>query len=132
MNLLLDTYIVIWALADSPQLPPQARDLILNTHNDIWVSAVSIWEVTIKHGLTHPDGTPKLPMGGGEVLDHAVRAGYHLLDITADQCASVAQLPDIHRDPFDRLLVAQALTVPLFLVTNDSTVARYHDSIIEV
>jgi PIN domain nuclease of toxin-antitoxin system len=128
LNLLLDTHIALWAITDSPRLPAQARALLLDAQNSVWVSAVSVWEVAIKHGL----GRHEMPVSGQQALEHFKSAGYELLAITPEHAAAVGDLPAIHQDPFDRLLVAQALAVPMRLVTHDQIVASYGDMVILV
>ena len=128
MRLLLDTHIALWALVDSPRLPATARLLILAPDNEVIVSAVSIWEIAIKHGLAKKN----MPVSGAEAKSWFTRAGYTLLPVTADHAALVEELPPHHADPFDRILVAQALDEPLRLVTHDPTVARYSDTVILV
>lgn len=121
MNLLLDTHVALWAIADSPALPAAGRALIADPGNEVWVSAVSVWEIAIKHALGRGD----MPLSGEEALHWFGEAGYRLLSITAAHAAAVGALPPHHQDPFDRLLVAQARAEPLRLVTHDAAVARY-------
>lgn len=128
MKLLLDTHIALWALVDSPRLPAQARDLILSPANSVTVSTTSVWEIAIKHSLGRGD----MPISGQESLAYFRQAGYELLPIRPEHAAAVENLPPHHRDPFDRLLVAQALLEPLRLLTNDTNVARYSDTVILV
>jgi PIN domain nuclease of toxin-antitoxin system len=126
VRLLLDTHIALWAITDDPLLPRQARDLILDADNDVFVSVASIWEVAIKHAL----GRERMPVSGKEAKFWFSKAGYQILPIQADHAEAVEDLPLIHADPFDRLLVSQALCEPLRLITHDRTVARYNDSIL--
>lgn len=126
MRLLLDTHIALWAIADSPRLSAQARQLILAPANTIYVSAASIWEIAIKHGLGRGD----MPISGAQSIGYFQAAGYRLLSVQPEHAAAVETLPPIHADPFDRLLVAQALTEPLRLITRDETVARYGATIL--
>ena len=128
MRLLLDTHIALWAITDSPKLPVAARDLILSPSAEIYVSAASIWEIAIKHNLNRGN----MPVSGTEASRYFSEAGYMLLSITAEHAAATENLPMHHADPFDRLLVAQALTEPLRLVTHDSMVKRYSDGILWV
>lgn len=128
MNLLLDTHVALWAITDNPNLSAPARDLILAPRSAVWVSAVSVWEITIKHRLGRGD----MPVSGQNALGYFRQAGYRLLAIEPDHAAAVETLPDHHQDPFDRLLVAQALIEPMRLLTHDATVARYSDTIIHV
>lgn len=128
MRLLLDTHIALWAITDSPKLSAQARNLILSPENEIYVSAASVWEIAIKHSL----GRHTIPISGEKARRHFADAGYLPLPITDQHAAAVETLPSIHADPFDRMLVAQALTEPLKLVTHDATVAGYSDGILLV
>jgi PIN domain nuclease of toxin-antitoxin system len=127
MNLLLDTHVALWAITDSPRLSGRARDLILAPRSTVWISAATIWEISIKHGLGRGD----MPVsGGGPGLLPSGRL--RLLPIEPEHAAAVEGLPTHHADPFDRLLVAQALVEPLRLLTHDATVARYSDTIVLV
>lgn len=128
MNLLLDTHVALWAITDSPKLPLTARDLILAPRAIVWVSTVSLWEISIKHGLGRGD----MPVSGHEALGYFRQAGYRLLAIEPEHTIAIEKLPPHHQDPFDRLLVAQALVEPMRLLTHDATVARYSDTIIYV
>jgi PIN domain nuclease of toxin-antitoxin system len=128
VRLLLDTHIALWALVDSPRLPAKARLLILALDNEVVFSAASVWEIAIKHGLSKKN----MPVSGAEARSWFLRAGYALLPVTADHAALVEELPPHHADPFDRILVAQALAEPLRLVTHDPTVARYSDTVLLV
>jgi len=128
MQLLLDTHVVLWALADDPDLPDRARTLISDERNTVWVSAVSIWEIAIKHALGRGD----MPISGEDALGYCRSAGYRWLDMRPEHAAAIESLPPIHGDPFDRLLVAQARFEPMRLLTHDRTVARYDASILLV
>ena len=128
MNLLLDTHIALWAITDSPRLSAQAREWIESPRATVWVSAATVWEIAIKHGLGRGD----MPVSGQEALDYFRQSGYRLLAVQSERAAVVETLPAHHADPFDRILIAQALTEPMRLLTHDSTVARYLDTIIQV
>jgi PIN domain nuclease of toxin-antitoxin system len=125
MRLLLDTHILLWALTDDPRLSTCARELLLDPANDAFFSAASVWEIAIKDAL-RPADMP-IPAGHAARLFH--EAGYEELPISSAHAAFVETLPTIHADPFDRLLVAQAMSEPLRLVTRDKTVASYNDNI---
>ena len=131
MKLLLDTHIALWAIADSPRLSAKARDLIDNAENDVVVSAATIWEIAIKHALAR-GGPNDMPISGQEALGYFREAGFVLLEVAAAHAAAVETLPLLNADPFDRLLVAQALLEPLRLLTHDSRVAAYSDLAIVV
>lgn len=128
MNLLLDTHVALWAIADSPRLTSDARRLIESPRATVWVSVASIWEIAIKHSLGRGD----MPVSGEDALGYFRDSGYRLLAIEAEHAAAVGTLAPHHQDPFDRLLVAQALVEPMRLMTHDATVARYSDTIIRV
>jgi PIN domain nuclease of toxin-antitoxin system len=131
MRLLLDTHVALWAIADSPRLSAKARELIDDADNEVLVSAATIWEISIKHALAR--GTPNdMPISGQEALGYFLDAGFMLLDISPRHAASVETLPSLHADPFDRLLIAQALATPLRLLTHDAKVAAYSDLAIAV
>ena len=128
MNLLLDRHVALWAITDSPRLSSRARELIESPRSNIWVSVASVWEIAIKHSLGRGD----MPVSGLDAARYFRESGYRLLPIEAEHAAAVEELPAHHQDPFDRLLVAQALTEPMRLMTHDPQVARYSDTIIEV
>jgi PIN domain nuclease of toxin-antitoxin system len=131
VRLLLDTHIALWAIVNDARLPAKARRLIADAENTVIVSAVSVWEIAIKHAL--PRGTRNdIPISGTEALKYFTAAGYEMLAITAAHAAAVDGLPTPHGDPFDRLLVAQAITEPLRLLTHDKRVAEFGDTIILV
>lgn len=128
MNLLLDTHVALWAITDSPKLNQQARDLLQSPNASLWVSAASVWEISIKHAL----GKGGMPISGEEALAYFRDSGYGLLAIEAEHAVAVEALPLHHQDPFDRILVAQALVEPMRLITHDATVALYSDTIIKI
>jgi PIN domain nuclease of toxin-antitoxin system len=128
MNLLLDTHVALWAITDSPQLPQKARDLIQAPKTTVWVSAASIWEIAIKCGLGRGD----MPVSGQDAVRYFQESGYRFLPIDVEHALAVESLPAHHQDPFDRILVAQALVEPMRLMTHDPLVARYSDTVIEV
>lgn len=118
MNLLLDTHVLLWWLADADELTLPAREAIRDPERLVYVSAVSIWEITIKQAL----GKLKAP----RALPDVIRAQpFEPLQMTVDHAFKVAELPDHHRDPFDRLLIAQCLVDGLTLVTRDAVIAKY-------
>lgn len=121
MNLLLDTHLLLWAAATPERLSKEATDLIQNPGNRLYFSAVSIWEISIKQGLEWADFRvdPALLRRG------LVENGYDELTMTSTHAIEIAHLPAIHKDPFDRMLVAQAGSEGLLLLTSDTLVARY-------
>ena len=128
MNLLLDTHVALWAIVDSPQLAAKARELIQSPKTTVWVSAASLWEIAIKHQLARGD----MPISGQDALRYFRESGYRLLAIEPEHAIAVEGLPSHHSDPFDRILIAQALVEPMRLMTHDTTVTRYSDTIIAV
>ena len=127
MKLLLDTHVAIWAVAYSPRLPTTVTDLIRDTGNEIFVSVVTVWEIAIKRAL----GKRSAPhFSAAQAVGYFRGSGYRLLDVSAEHAVGVESLPHLHADPFDRLLVAQAMAEPLRLLTRDAKVAAYSDSII--
>lgn len=128
MNVLLDTHVALWAIVNSPKLSETARDIILAQNSNLFVSAASVWEIGIKHALQRGD----MPVSAKAARQYFRQAGYQILAVEADHTVAVETLPLHHQDPFDRLLVAQALVEPLRLITHDRQVARYSDTIILV
>jgi PIN domain nuclease of toxin-antitoxin system len=128
VNVLLDTHIALWAIQDSPSLTSAAREIILAPAHTIYVSTATIWEISIKFSLGRGD----LPIGGKEALAYFREAGYRILTIEPEHAVEVQNLPTHHKDPFDRLLVAQALTEPMRLLTQDPLVALYSDTVMLV
>ena len=121
MSLLLDTHVLLWAAGVPDRLPAAARTLIENPATELVYSAASLWEVAIKNGLGRADFSvdPRLLRRG--LLEN----GYTELAVTGAHAVAVDALPPIHKDPFDRLLVAQAQIEGVTLVTADEVVGRY-------
>nr|WP_282571419.1 type II toxin-antitoxin system VapC family toxin [Methylonatrum kenyense] len=119
--MLLDTHLLLWVAIDSDRLTPDTRALISNENHRLWFSAASIWEIGIKAGLGRKDFV---------VDPHVLKRGlvendYAELQISAAHALAAAQLPAIHRDPFDRMLVAQATYEGFVLLTADRIVTQY-------
>jgi PIN domain nuclease of toxin-antitoxin system len=123
MRLLLDTHIAIWAIRSPERIGANAQQLIANQSNDIVVSAVTIWEIAIKRRLGDRPGRP--PFSSADAIRHFSDAGFEILSVSAAHAMAVEHLPLIHGDPFDRLLVAQALSEPLRLVSSDERILAY-------
>ena len=121
MNLLLDTHVLLWAAGASPRLPADARALLEDPDNELVFSAASLWEVAIKRGIRREEfsADPRLLRRG--LLEN----GYVELPVTGGHATAVDLLPLIHKDPFDRILIAQAQIEGLTLLTVDEVVARY-------
>lgn len=131
MRLLLDTHIAIWTVLGDPRLSIAARALIANPANEVHVSVASLWEIGIKHALTRR-GRADMPVSAREAGLLFREAGLRFLGITDEHAIAVETLPLLHGDPFDRLIIAQALTEPARLLTVDRAVAAYSDTIIAV
>ena len=125
MKLLLDTHLLLWAAGEPKKLSAKARLLMANTDNELMFSAASIWEVAIKRSLGRADFQvdPRLFRRG--LIDN----GYVELPVFSAHAVAVETLPPIHKDPFDRLLVAQSQVEGIVLLTTDATVAQYGGSI---
>lgn len=123
MNLLLDTHTVLWWLSDDPALSETARVAIADPENTVFLSAVVVWEIRIKQSI----GKLDLPDDFGEVLE-AQR--FAELRVTVDHAHTIAELPAAHRDPFDRMLVAQAMVEHMVIVTRDRSIADYDVEVI--
>lgn len=128
MNVLLDTHVALWAITDDPKLPQKARELIQSPKATVWISVASVWEIAIKHSLGRGD----MPVSSQDAVRYFNESGYRLLAIEAEHVIAVEELAPHHQDPFDRILVAQALVEPMRLITHDSLVALYSDSVIKV
>ncbi len=129
MKLLLDTHLLLWAgisgkVSPSKSLSDQALALILDEANALLFSPASVWEVAIKNALGRPEFRVDPHLFRRALLDN----GYDELPITSAHTAAVANLPDHHKDPFDRLLLAQATVEGITLLTNDDIVASYSAS----
>lgn len=121
MRLLLDTHLLLWATARSRRLPKEARGLLEDPRNEVYYSAVSLWEIAIKLGLRRLDFRVDLAI----LRPGLSEMGFVELPLTGAHAERLAALPPVHKDPFDRMLVAQCLTEPLMLITNDGVLADY-------
>jgi PIN domain nuclease of toxin-antitoxin system len=124
VNLLLDTHLLLWAMLQPAKLKPRARSLI--EQNEVFVSSASIWEISIKSSLGKLEADPRV------VLDALEPAGLRKLSVSGEHAAKVHELPPLHRDPFDRMLLAQALFEPLTLLTDDDVLGQYGGYVIVV
>ncbi len=125
MKLLLDTHIYLWWLGDSPSLSKTARERIMSA-GVVYISAASIWESVIKIGIG------KLQADPDELLRGIGESGFEQLAVTAEHAAALARLADHHKDPFDRILLAQAISEPLYFLTADRTLEIYSDLVVRV
>ena len=121
MKLLLDTHVLLWAAGEPARLSASARRLINDADNEPLFSVASLWEIAIKRGLGRKDFQVDARLLRRGLLDN----GYSELPITSNHVIAVEDLPSIHKDPFDRLLVAQATVEGITLLTLDLVVARY-------
>jgi PIN domain nuclease of toxin-antitoxin system len=121
LKLLLDTHALLWALLDDERLTASARRAIERA-DAVFVSAASIWEIALKQRLGK---LPHLHIGAGEIPQLVIDSRFSELPVTLVHAARVAELPQHHRDPFDHLLIAQALAERLTLLTADPLLARY-------
>ena len=125
MQLLLDTHVLLWSLAGDERLGDRAVEVIEDGRNVVYVSAASIWEISIKRSL----GKLRVP---DDVVAEVDAASFTRLPISFEHADAVATLPDLHADPFDRMLVAQATADRLVLMTRDPMVLQYHVDAFEV
>jgi PIN domain nuclease of toxin-antitoxin system len=121
MKLLLDTHLLLWAAGEPRRLSKQARTLIGNPDNELLFSSASLWEVAIKRGLGREDFKVDARLLRRGLLDN----GYNELPIVSDHVVATESLPPIHKDPFDRVLVAQATVEGVTLLTIDPLVSQY-------
>lgn len=128
MKLLLDTHILLWAAGDPDRLTTEAFDLLENDDNELFFSAASLWEIAIKSGLERSDFQVDMRLLHDGLLDN----GYIELPIYSGHAMAIVTLPSIHKDPFDRILVAQATVEGITLLTSDSVVAQYPGPILKI
>jgi PIN domain nuclease of toxin-antitoxin system len=121
VKLLLDTHLLLWAADSIERVPTGARALMANPKNELLFSVASIWEIAIKRGLNNPSFQVDARMLRRGLIDN----GYRELPILSEHVVAIDALSPIHKDPFDRLLIAQATVEGITLLTNDATVAKY-------
>jgi PIN domain nuclease of toxin-antitoxin system len=121
MKLLLDTHVLLWAAGQPDRLPAAARALLEDPRNELVFSAASLWEVSIKSGLARDDFHVDARLLRRGLRDN----GYRELPISSEHAVAIDSLPPIHRDPFDRMLVAQSMVEGILLLTADPLVAQY-------
>ncbi|HEY3927923.1 MAG TPA: type II toxin-antitoxin system VapC family toxin [Candidatus Koribacter sp.] len=122
MKFLLDSHLLVWTVSDAKRIPPAGRALISNSANELFFSAASIWELAIKTGLGR---IGFMKMDVTLLRRTLLENDYKELPVTADHGIEVASLPLLHKDPFDRLLVAQARVEGMTLLTVDRAIAKY-------
>lgn len=126
MRLLLDTHVFLWWLAGDTQLPRAAEDLIASPENEVFASAASVWEIAIKAALGRIRCDP------AEIEAALGPSGLTELPVTAKHAVQVSRLPLHHRDPFDRILLAQSLAEPMRLLTHNKALADYGEMVIVI
>ncbi len=128
MKLLLDTHVLIWAAGFPERLSAGARDIIEDTGNELWFSAASSWEIAIKSALNRKDFAVDARLLRRGLLDNH----YEELSIASEHAVATNGLPLVHKDPFDRLLIAQAMIEGITLITADDLVTQYPGPICKV
>jgi PIN domain nuclease of toxin-antitoxin system len=125
MRLLLDTHLLLWAAGCPERLSRQARSLIKSPDNELLFSAASIWEIIIKNQLGRED----FKVNAAVLRRGLLNNGYDELAISSEHVVAVGTLPLLHKDPFDRVLIAQAMVEGMTLLTSDSRLSRYRESV---
>lgn len=120
MRLLLDTHVFLWCIKNDRRFSKKARTKVLNA-SEVYISSASIWEIAIKIKLK------KLDADINELVEAIAESGFLELPITTQHAAAIHHLSDIHRDPFDRILIAQSISEPLTFLTADATLKNYSD-----
>lgn len=122
MKLLLDTHAIVWALQDSPQLPPYIVDMICDERNEIYVSVASLWEISIKN-KKNPN---RIPFSATEIRDFCQRAGYIFLSVSVDSISTFDKTVFAdNNDPFDQLLISQSIANNMKLITHDKKIEAF-------
>ncbi len=128
MNLLLDTHLLLWAASEPERFSSKARTLILDPGNQLMFSAASLWEVSIKNSLERAD----FKVDARRLWRMLLVNGYRELPVSSEHTVAVNELPPLHKDPFDRILIAQARVEGLLLLTVDKAVAKYGEGVRKV
>jgi len=123
MKNLVDTHILLWVVQDSPKLSKKARYMLTDPEDEYWFSAASVWEIAIKHSTK----SSKLQISAEQARTAFLAAGFKELPVTSLHATAVESLPKLHKDPFDRILVAQARSEGWRLITHDDILADYGD-----
>lgn len=122
MRVLLDTHALLWAVTGDPKLPKQAQSILASFENEVFVSAASAWEIATKHRLGRLPGAESL---AADIAGHIERLGFHALPITLEHAERAGRLPGPHRDPFDRMLIAQSQAENLPLISIERVFDAY-------
>ena len=128
MKYLLDTHIILWAGFDVKRLSRKAKSILENPENALYFSPVSLWEVSIKHEK-HPK---QMAITSERVWEIAIKMGFIELPVRSRHGVNIANLPDIHNDPFDRMLITQARSDGLYRLSHDDKVLAYGASVVKV
>lgn len=133
MKILADTHIVIWALMDNDKLPAKARIVLSDPENEIYFSSISVWEIAMKH-TAHPN---ELPFTGKAFYELSLRSGFRLSEANISHVLAYESLrrtegAPVHKDPFDKLLIAQAKTESMLFLTHDSLLSDYQEPCVMV
>ena len=127
MKILLDTHILLWALQDSEELPKSARYMIADPDNEIYYSLASLWEVQIKH-MSHPK---EMSLDAKQLEEYCRESGYHLLSIRSEDIQYLTKLSAPsgfgHKDPFDRIMICQAVVDDMLFMTRDKQIVKYEE-----
>lgn len=121
MNIILDTHIALWAITNDPKLTDDIGKTLENVRTRLYVSVASLWEIGIKY-KKNPNN---MPISAVEAQDYFEQSGFELLSIRAHHVLAESELPNIHKDPFDRILIAQAMSEPMYLMTRDANILQY-------
>jgi len=123
MNILIDTHILLWSLFDQNSLKKKQREILLNKENDIFVSIISLWEISLKHGL----GKLEIPdLKIDKIIPAISESGFELLDLSPSEAISFHNLPKLkNKDPFDRMLIWQSISNNYHFMTQDKKIAEY-------
>jgi len=125
LNLLLDTHLLLWAAGEPNRLTADAQELLLDPSNALWFSSASLWEISIKRSLDRADFRVDPRRLWRMLLSH----GYRELTISSEHAIALGALPPLHKDPFDRILIAQARVEEITLLTADAKVASYGEAV---
>ena len=128
MNLLLDTHLLLWAASEPERLSAKARALLLDPNNQLLFSAASLWKISIKNSLARAD----FKVDPRRLWRLLLVNGYRELPVRSEHTVAVNELPPLHKDPFDRILIAQARAEGLLLLTVDKAVAKYGEGVRKV
>ena len=128
MKYILDTHVLLWAASNSSRLSAEVKFLLSEKENELFFSAASLWEVAIKNGLGRKDFKVEPHLLRRGLLDN----GYSELPVTSEHAVGVSALPDIHKDPFDRILIAQSIAEGFTLMTADGLIAKYPGPIMQI